>query len=435
MMYSTDVLNNAIKGTLQVPGDKSISHRSLIFSLLAKGKCRVTRLSPAADCQSTAECLRSLGVHIERTAEGEYEIESPGLAGLRQSARLLDAGNSGTTIRLMCGILAGQPFPSVLDGDDSLRKRPMSRVLNYLAEMGAVVKYLERDDFAPFQISGAHLQGQNFKLAIASAQVQTAIILAGLQADGETSVQLPAVVRDHTERMLRHTGVPFGQEGLVTSVSRLTKPVDGFQINVAGDISSAAFFMVAAACMPGSELHLPNVGMNAGRTLVIDVLKEMGADISVENAREDCGEPVATVVVRGGARLKGVTIGGDRIAVGIDEIPILSLAGALCEGTFAVRDASELRVKESDRLKLICANLRAAGANVTGEFADGFDIEGVQQLNGGCHWQTDHDHRLAMMGLVADAICEESVEVDNAQCVSVSYPNFEMDLNSVLVPR
>jgi 3-phosphoshikimate 1-carboxyvinyltransferase len=235
--------------------------------------------------------------------------------------------------------------------------------------------------------------------------------------------------------MLRHAQVPFTQDGLTTTVSRLSEPVSGFNVDVAGDISSAAFFMVAAACMPGSELYLPNVGMNAGRTLVIDVLREMGADIAIENAREDCGEPVATVVVRGGNRLKGVTIGGDRIAAGIDEIPILSLAGAVCEGTFSVRDAGELRVKESDRLRLICENLRAAGANVTQELEDGFDIQGVEKLPGGCEWATEHDHRLAMMGLVADAMCEESIEVDDAQCVAVSYPHFETDLNSVLVPR
>jgi 3-phosphoshikimate 1-carboxyvinyltransferase len=289
---------------------------------------------------------------------------------------MLDAGNSGTTIRLMSGVLAGQPFASRLDGDSSLRKRPMSRVLNHLVEMGANVAYLENDNYPPFEIRGGKLQGKRFALKVASAQVQTALILAGLQADGETVVELPAVVRDHTERMLKHAGVPFVQDGLTTRVSRLATPVAGFEIKVAGDISSAAFFMVAAACLPGSELRLPNVGLNPGRTLVLDVLREMGADIALEDEKIEGGEPTATLVVKGTSRLKGVTIGGDRIAAGIDEIPILSLAGALCDGTFAVRDASELRVKESDRLALICSNLRAAGAKID-EFEDGFDVHGI----------------------------------------------------------
>jgi 3-phosphoshikimate 1-carboxyvinyltransferase len=420
-----------IHGTLQIPGDKSISHRALIFSLLAKGKCRVTRLSPAADCQSTADCLSSLGVTITKQAPGEYEIDSPGLHGLRESARVLDAGNSGTTIRLMSGVLAGQPFASTLDGDESLQKRPMSRVLNHLVEMGAKVLYAEKENYAPFQISGGKLHGKQFKLSIASAQVQTAIILAGLQAEGKTSVELPSIVRDHTERMLRHAKVPFVQDGLTTTVSRLDQCVDGFNVNVAGDISSAAFFMVAAACLPGSELRLPNVGLNKGRALVVDVLREMGADIAIEDEREEGGEPMATIIVRGAGRLKPVTVGGDRIAAGIDEIPILALAGAVCDGVFSVRDAAELRVKESDRLALICANLRAAGAKVD-EQQDGFDIHGVSQLAGGCDWKTDGDHRLAMMGIVASAICKNPVRVDTPACVVVSYPNFEADLASVL---
>lgn len=431
MMRRHIIITMKIIGTLQVPGDKSISHRALIFSLLAKGKCNVTRLSPAADCKSTADCLSALGVAITKKGTGAYEIDSPGLHGLRESARILDAGNSGTTIRLMSGMLAGQPFTSTLDGDDSLRKRPMSRVLNYLVEMGAKVMYAERENYAPFQISGGKLHGKRFKLQIASAQVQTAIILAGLQADGETSVELPNVVRDHTERMLRHAKVPFKQNGLTTSVTRLEHAVEGFNINVAGDISSAAFFMVAAACLPGSELRLPNVGLNKGRTLVIDVLREMGAQIEITDEREEDGEPMATIVVRGGDRLKGVTIGGDRIAAGIDEIPVLSLAGAVCGGVFAVRDAGELRVKESDRLALICSNLKAAGATVD-EHEDGFDLQGVQQLAGGCDWKTHGDHRLAMMGMVASAICKNPVVVDDPACVAVSYPNFEADLQSAL---
>lgn len=414
-----------------MPGDKSISHRALIFPLLAQGDCHVTRLSPAADCQSTIACLRALGVTIEATGDSSYMIRSPGLNGLTPPKQVLDAGNSGTTIRLLSGVLAGQSFDSILDGDGSLRKRPMSRVLNHLVEMGANVNYSERPNYPPFQISGGSLQGKEFKLGVGSAQVQTALVLAGLQSKGETSIELPTVVRDHTERMLTHAGVPFLQTGLRISVSQLERPVPPFTINVAGDISSAAFFMVAAACLSQSHLVLTDVGLNPGRTLVLDALKEMGANIGVTDRRTEGGEPIGTITVRGGSPLTGITIAGDRIASGIDEIPILALAGALCEGTFSVRDAAELRVKESDRLASITDNLKAAGAQVA-VHENGFDIQGVSTLNGGCCWNTHGDHRLAMIGLVANTLCDSEVKIDDLDCIAVSYPQFAHDLQKLL---
>lgn len=424
------VQKTILKGTLQVPGDKSISHRALIFPVFARGRCKVRRLSPAADCQSTIGCLKALGIKIEQSGADDLTIDAPGRKGLQQPQALLDAGNSGTTIRLLSGILAGQAFKSTLDGDHSLRKRPMARVLGLLQEMGATIRYLQNENRAPFEIEGGALHGKTFKLQVASAQVQTALILAGLQAEGHTVVELPALVRDHTERMLKHAGIPFSQNGLSMQVSQLTEDARPFDITVAGDISSAAFFMVASACLPGSELILTDVGLNPGRTLVLEVLQEMGADITVTNKHLDGGEPVGTITVRGGGRLKGVTIGGDRIAAGIDEIPILALAGSLCQGVFSVRDAGELRVKESDRLKLIAENLRSAGATIH-ELEDGFDIEGADSLRGGSEWQTEGDHRLAMMGLVANVLLSSPVRIDDTDCISVSYPKFADDFAQV----
>lgn len=422
------------RGTLAVPGDKSISHRALMFSLLTEGECRIKHLSPAEDCQSTIGCLKGLGAEISQTEDGNHTtvgVRSPGLSGLKAPSEKLDAGNSGTTIRLLAGLLAGLPFKTVLDGDASLRSRPMSRVLSHLAKMGARITYEQKDNFAPFGIEGGALKGMVFDLNIASAQVQTALLLAGLTAEGTTTVRLPAVVRDHTERMFTYIGVPFHRNGeLETSVSKLIKPLKPYAITIPGDISSAAFFMVAAACAPDSELTLTNVGLNPGRTLVIDVLTEMGADLQVVDRQESGGEPIGTVIVKGGTPLKGTTIGGDRIAAGIDEIPILALAGAFCQGTLAVRNAAELRVKESDRLSAIVDNFRRAGATVQ-EFEDGFDMAGSATLAGGSIWETQGDHRLAMTGLVASLLCKQPLQIDDASCVAVSYPQFQSDLKSL----
>lgn len=414
---------------MQVPGDKSISHRALIFSTLASGTCKVSRLSPAEDCQSTIKCLRALGLKIEEH-DGIYEIVTSGPGGLSKPSETLNAGNSGTTIRLMAGLAAGLNFTVTFDGDSSLRKRPMGRVLSPLCEMGLKAEYPNEENYPPFAVTGGHLQGKDFKLNVASAQVQTALMLAGLQSDGVTTVSLPSAARSHTEKMFEYIGVPFevSADGLTTSVKRLDKPVTAYALTVPGDISSAAFFMVAAACAPGSHVRLSDVGLNVGRTLVIDVLREMGADIVVEDEKLQAGEPVGTIVVKGTRRLKGTTIAGDRIAAGIDEIPILALAGAFCEGVLSVRDAAELRVKESDRLTAISNNLRAAGCEVK-EYDDGFDVHGQDRPVGGSDWQTFGDHRLAMTGLIASLLCQRPIAVDDTACAAVSYPTFQEHLS------
>lgn len=438
-----------LRGILSVPGDKSISHRALIFSALCRGTVRISGLSPAADCQSTAQCLRRLGLEVSQPYESErpatssisqtVQIDSAGLNGLVRPSFTLDAGNSGTTIRILSGLVAGRPFTTHFDGDASLRKRPMKRVLEPLCQMGATVDFQSdssgqssKSGCPPFSINGATLVGREFVLPVASAQVQTALLLAGLQADETTKVQTPGGVRDHTERMFKFIGVPYvSTDNGSTAVAKLREPIAPYVISIPGDLSSAAFFMVAAACLPGSEVLLKNVGLNPGRRLVIDTLLLMGAHIEIEDEREVSNEPVGDVRVCGVGRLNGMTISRETIATGIDEIPILALAGSLCNGMFTVRGADELRHKESDRLKAIVENLRGIGAEVI-EIEDGFVIEGKPSLAGGSAWKTYHDHRLSMTGMIANLICDQPVNVEETESIRISYPGFREDLQYLL---
>lgn len=423
----------SLHGSFAVPGDKSISHRALIFSALCKGQVTITGLSPAEDCQSSAQCMRELGLTVtaDPSEPGRYTVVSPGLKGLKAPQNLLDAGNSGTTIRVMSGLVAGLPFTSRFDGDESLRKRPMSRVLDLLAQMGATVNFDAKQGCAPFSINGTQLKGKEFNLKVASAQVQTALLLAGLQAEGSTLVTLPEIARDHTLRMFRHMGVPYSEPSANSvQVEKLEKDLGGFTVAVPADISSAAFFMVGAACLPGSDLTLLNCGMNQGRTLVIDVLKRMGASIEVLNGREVSCEPIADIRVRYNGRLQGTTIHGGEVASGVDEIPILSIAGALCDGIFTVEGAEELRHKESDRLTAITNNLSGIGAKVR-PTEDGFVLTGQQSLEGGSAWSTHLDHRLAMTGLIVNAICKKPIKIEEKESIKISYPTFQQDLEKV----
>lgn len=425
----------SLKGTLQVPGDKSISHRALIFAALSRGVCKVYGLSPAFDCVNSADCLKQVGLAFERrtsSGNGRREpavlVTSPGIDGLIAPSAPLFAGNSGTTIRLLAGLLAGRPFRCEFDGDDSLRRRPMARVLKHLQRMGAKVEYLDQEKYPPFSIEGGSLQGLDFELEQASAQVQTAILLAGLQAEGKTTVRLPGTVRDHTARMFKFIGVPFEQTGeTVITVSRLNNPVAPYTLDIPADTSSAAFFMVASACLPGSEVLLTKVAMNPGRDLVVQVLKEMGAKIEIVQTRELCEEPIADILVHGSHLTGGAVITGERLASGIDEIPILALAAALSEGSLEVKDAAELRVKESDRLAAIVQNLKSAGADIK-ETDTGFQIKGHGSLSGGSNWQAFDDHRMAMTGIIAGLAAKQAINVDNESCVAVSYPEFIHDL-------
>ncbi len=425
-------------GNIEVPGDKSISHRVLIFASFCKGITKIEGLSPAQDCASTANCLSSLGLKINdkesNDAKGKQQsyitVEASGIKQLHAPKANLFVGNSGTTIRLLAGLTAGQPFTCQFDGDESIRQRPMARVLQYLEKMGAHIDYIDKEGLAPFTIRGGNLEGQEFKLKVASAQVQTAILLAGLQAKGKTTVHLPSIARDHTTRLFKHIGIPFQNNDGSISLEALNDPIRPFQYKVPGDISSAAFFMVATACLPGSKLVLTNVGINSGRTLVIDVLKRMGANITLLNTRIMANEPIADIEIIGGDQLVGTEISGNEIASGIDEIPILALAGAFCKGNFVVRDASELRHKESDRLQLITSNLKIAGVDIT-ESEDGFTIVGKKNIPGGSLWQTHLDHRLAMCGLVANLLFDNPLSIEETASTVISYPDFARDLKSL----
>lgn len=420
-------------GTLTVPGDKSISHRALIFSAFSRGESRIFNCSPAQDVQSSADCLAKLGLRIERKGNGhhgEFLIHSDGVDALKAPSEILDAGNSGTTIRLMSGLVAGRPFTCKFDGDSSLRRRTMKRIFDPLAEMGAKVDATS-NTYAPFEITGGALQGKSFELKVASAQVEACILLAGLQAQGETRVSAPYTVRDHTRRMFSHLAIPCETADGALSVKRLSEPVKPFELTVPSDISSAAFFMVAAACCEGSDITLKNVGMNPGRTLIIDVLKNMGASINVENEREVSGEPVADIHVRYNGRLNGIAVSEERIASGIDELPVLAIAGALCDGEFLVSGAEELRHKESDRIKSLCDNLKNAGVDVD-EKPDGFLIRGKCSIPGGSPWSSHGDHRLAMTALIASTVFENAVKIDDVDCIAVSYPTFQQDLASLV---
>ena len=420
-----------LNGSLKVPGDKSITHRALIFASLVKGHVEIENLSTAQDCADTALCMQKLGLEIERKPDekGSVTVKSPGLSGLSQPKDLLYVGNSGTTIRLLSGLLSSLPISCCLDGDESIRKRPMARVIEPLSAMGAQIEARE-GKFAPMSIRGGGLAGRRFDLSVASAQVETCLLLAGLSADGRTTVATPHLVRDHTRRMFGHMAVPYFEDDGAISVERLSEALPSCRISVPADISSAAFFLVCAALLKGSDLSLLSVGTNPGRTLVLDALSGMGADIERLNERLVDGEPVADIRIRGGGRLTGITLGAADLPSGIDEIPILSLAGSLCEGEMVVEGASELRHKESDRLALLVSNLSANGADIE-ERQDGFVISGRKTVKGGELWETRGDHRMAMSGAIASLLFEQPVRIDDQACIAVSYPEFFQDLESV----
>jgi 3-phosphoshikimate 1-carboxyvinyltransferase len=413
----------ALRGELRVPGDKSVSHRSALLNALADGPASVERYSPGGDCRSTLECLRALGVDWQITAaEPEalsLRLEGRGLAGLSEPDRLLDAGNSGTTTRLLSGILAGQPFLSIVDGDQSLRSRPMLRIVEPLRAIGATILGRRGGNYLPLAISGGRLRGALHRPTVASAQVKSALLLAGLYGDAPTTVVEVAATRDHTERMLRAQGVRVEQDGLAVTVwppSRL-EPVD---VLVPGDFSSAAYWLVLACLHPDARLVVRGVGLNPGRTGLLDVLRSMGARITVEQERLEGGEPVGDLVAES-SELRAAEIGGDLIPRLIDEVPLLAVAAALASGTTRIRDAAELRVKESDRLATTASELGRLGVTVR-EQSDGLEIVGQARFQP-ASVSSHGDHRLAMCLSVA-GLAGAGVEVQQADAASVSYPGF-----------
>lgn len=414
-----------LKGTLTVPGDKSISHRAIMFGALAEGDTTIHGFLKGADCLSTIDCFRRMGISIEETEE-QITVHGKGLHGLTEAKEILDVGNSGTTTRLISGILAGQDFPSVLSGDASLNSRPMKRIMTPLTMMGADIRSCKENGCAPLVIKGKPLKAIHYVSPVASAQVKSCVLLAGLYADGETSVTEPALSRDHTERMLRSFGADVRSEGCTCTITP-TEHLYGQHIEVPGDISSAAYFIVAGLITPGSEITIQNVGINETRAGILRVCQDMGADLTFVNEREAGGEPVVDLIVRSSS-LHGTVIEGDIIPTLIDELPVIALMACFADGPTTIRDAHELRVKESDRIEIVSHNLLAMGADVI-PTEDGFLINS-RQTNGtiptlhGTDIECSMDHRIAMTFAIAGINAEGTTVITDSDCVEVSYPTF-----------
>ena len=416
-----------LRGRVRVPGDKSISHRAALIGALARGDTVIHDFLRADDCLHTVSCLRALGVGIED--EGSRLIVRGMGPRWRAPMTPLDAGNSGTTMRLLAGILAGQPFQTELTGDASLRTRPMDRIVEPLSRMGARIVASGDGRFPPLRISGGSLRGITYTLPVASAQVKSAVLLAGLLAEGPTTVVEPTPTRDHTERMLAAFGAPIRRDGDRVSVTAAA--LRGHEVRVCGDISSAAFLLAAAAAMPGSELTVEHVGLNPTRTGFLDVLRALGAEVDVRQTGEDTGEPVGAVTVRG-RRLRGVRIGGSLIPRVIDELPVLCVIATAAEGETVISDAAELRVKESDRIAVIARGLRALGGEVE-ERPDGLTVYG-SRLRGG-RVGSAGDHRIAMAFAVAGLLADGPVTVEGAESIAVSFPEFTRVLRDVVAQK
>jgi 3-phosphoshikimate 1-carboxyvinyltransferase len=424
----------AITGAVEPPGDKSISHRYAMLAGLAEGVSELRHFSAAVDCHSTLKCMSALGAEV-KIDKDLVKVTGRGARGLKSSWRALDAGNSGTTMRLLAGILAGQPFTTRLTGDDSLQKRPMKRIVAPLREMGADIRARE-GNFAPLEIHGNRLKAIDYKMPMASAQVKSAVLLAGLFADGVTTVTEPARTRDHTELALEEFGATIEKHGKVTRVSPLHRGSNGDgkllakSLDVPGDLSSAVFFIAAASLFPESSLLIHNVGLNPTRTAVLDLFVSMGASIQMPTLRSAHGELVGDMAVKG-ASLKGGVIEGEQIALLIDELPMLAALGPYTENGIEIRDAAELRVKESDRIAALAENLKRMGAKVE-ERPDGLKVEGrgAGKLHG-AEIDPHGDHRIAMAFAVAGLAAEGQTVIRGAECAGVSYPTFFEDLQRV----
>lgn len=413
-----------LKGELKVPGDKSISHRSIMFGAIANGQTEITNFLNGADCLSTINCFQKLGIEIERTKD-RILVFGKGLHGLQSPKEILDVGNSGTTARLISGILAGQDFITRLTGDDSIQKRPMKRIIEPLSEMGARIESIPRNGCAPLEITGSSLKAVHYTSKVASAQVKSAILLAGLYADGETSITEPYLSRNHSEIMLNYFGAAVKTEK--TTVSIQSNPnLSGQKVVVPGDISSAAYFLAAALILPNSELLLHQVCVNPTRDGIIRICRKMGASITLLNSSNTNGEPVADLLVRS-SPLKAVEIGGALIPALIDELPVLAVLACFAEGTTVIKNAEELKVKESNRIAVMVQNLKLMGADVR-ETEDGMIIRGGAPLHGTVI-DSHADHRIAMSFAVAALMADGETEITGGDCVNISYPEFYHDLN------
>ena len=402
-------------GQIKVPGDKSISHRAVMLGSLANGVTEISGFLKGADCLSTIDCFRKMGIDIDINGEN-VTVHGNGLRGLKKPDEMLYTGNSGTTTRLLCGILAGQNFDTSITGDASIQKRPMGRVVQPLSMMGAKIE----NEYCPLYITGTKLHGIDYKMPVASAQVKTAIILAGLYADGETVIHEIEKSRDHTELMLSAMGADLTVDNLDITV-KPTNDLTAVNVDVPGDISSAAFFLVLGAIMPNSQITVTNVGINPTRTGIINVLKDMGADITLENVHTSAGETVADITVRSSS-LKGTTVGGDIIPRLIDELPIIAVAAVFADGQTVIKDAQELKVKETNRIRAVVDEFNKYGIAIT-ETDDGMIINGGKSIHG-ADFKTYGDHRMAMSLTVLAQLADGESTLDDSDCACVSYPTF-----------
>lgn len=414
--------NNGLKGEITIPADKSVSHRAIMFSSIANGKCIIRNFSSGADCRSTLNIFRQLGVNIKEIDKKTVEIISDG--NLIKTFSPLDAGNSGTTTRLISGILAGQDFDSEIIGDESLSKRPMKRIIEPLTQMGAKIDSV--DGHLPLKIYGRKLNGITYRSPIASAQVKSCILLAGLNAEGETTVIEPYLSRNHTELMLKYLGANIETDG--NKVTIKPSVLDAKNINIVGDISSAAFFIVAGLIVPNSDFVIRNVGVNPTRTGILDIAKRMGSEISVLNRRTEAGEDCADIQVQYTENLKGCVIEGEDIPRLIDELPVIAVLASQAEGETIVKNAEDLRNKESDRIKCLVVELKKIGVNIE-ETPDGFIIQGKTLLKGGAELESYHDHRLAMSFYVAGLISQNEIAINGFEWTNISFPEFEKLIN------
>ena len=416
-----------LSGEISVQGDKSISHRAVILGSIAEGTTRVTNFLPSEDCIRTIKAFEAMGINIEMN-RNTLIINGKGLNGLTEPNDVMDMRNSGTSARLLCGLLSGQPFFSVMTGDSSLRRRPMKRVADPLRMMGATIWGRGGGDFLPMCIKGSEIKGITYKLPVASAQVKSAILFAGLYAKGITSVEEITTSRDHTERMMVYFGINLMRKGSILIVEGGEKP-SAKEVEVPGDISAAAFFMVGASLIEGSEVVIKDVGINPTRTGIIDILRKMGASIEISNQREMGAEPAGDIRIKS-ALLKGIEIKGDIIPGCVDELPVICIAAAVAEGETVIKDASELRVKESDRIAVMAECLSRVGVEVE-TYPDGMRIKGGRGLKGTvCN--SHGDHRIAMSMAIAGLITEGEMTIEDTECINTSFPEFEETLRKLV---
>ena len=422
-----------LRGEVNIPGDKSISHRCIMFGSIASGTTEISNFLQGADCLATINCFRKMGIKIENQSE-KIIVHGKGLHGLTAPTEILDVGNSGTTTRLISGILVGQPFESKLSGDNSLNSRPMKRIMEPLTRMGGHISSILRNGCAPLYIAPGKLHGIHYDSPVASAQVKSSILLAGLYADGETSVTEPSLSRNHTELMLKEFGADIRSQydlntSKATAFIRPCSELYGQKIMVPGDISSAAYFIAAGLLVPDSEILVKNTGINATRAGILKVCEDMGANITLLNERTEGGEAIADILVRT-SKLHGTTISGDIIPTLIDEIPIIAIMAAAAEGTTIIKDAAELKVKETNRIETVVDNLKAMGCDIIAT-DDGMIIHGGKPLHGATI-HTLLDHRIAMAFSIAALIAEDTTRILDSKCVDVSYPTFYDSFENLL---